>query len=153
MTLDAAVAGAISATSPVESAKLDRDFSPCGRRSAPPALTKSRTITTATQSGIFLPVEVVQPLVPTAPNTFRQAFTVYGLQPLSTPMTSKINVPVLTATAGGAVSETANTETENEPGTSGSIVSQPATYHSGTWFSNLNLPPTTSTRLRTRRRG
>ena len=43
------------------------------------------TITTATASGALLPKEVAQPLVPVAPNVFRQALDVYGLQAMNTP--------------------------------------------------------------------
>jgi HK97 family phage major capsid protein len=101
---------------------------------------KFATITTASQSGIFLPVEVVSPLVPAAINTFRAALAIYGLQPMTTPNTNQINIPVLSATSGGKVAETASSETENEPGLTESIVSKPAPYQSGSsWFSNTQL--------------
>ncbi len=101
---------------------------------------KFATITTATQSSIYLPVEVAQPLVPVAINTFRQAYALYGMTVMSTATTNKIDIPVLTPSAGGQVAENATTETENESGLTESIISQPKTYHSGTnWFSNNQL--------------
>jgi HK97 family phage major capsid protein len=101
---------------------------------------KFSTITTASQSGIFLPVEVSQPLVPVAINTFRAALDLYGLKPMTTVQTNAINIPVLSASSGSKLSETASTETENEPGLSESIVSKPAPYQSGSsWFSNTQL--------------
>lgn len=98
------------------------------------------TVTTASQSGILLPVAVAAPLTPSAPNVFRAAHALYGLTPMQTTTTNKINIPVLSATAGGAVAETDSAENENVPGLTESIVSTPGTYESGSvYFSNLSL--------------
>jgi HK97 family phage major capsid protein len=73
------------------------------------------TITTATQSGALLPKEVLTPIIPGNVNVFREAHNVLGLTPLYTPTTHDISLPVLSATAGGTVSQTASSETENAP--------------------------------------
>lgn len=131
---------------PATGAKLDRAaFSRAASRWASTGAmdAKFATITTASQSGIMLPVEVAQPLVPSAANTFRAAYGIYGLPVMSTPTTHEINIPVLSATSGGKVAENASSETENAPGLTESIVSKPATYQSGSaWFSNLQLSAT-----------
>jgi HK97 family phage major capsid protein len=97
-------------------------------------------ITTATQSGIFLPTEVDQPLTPSAPNTIRAALAAFGLDPMKTPSTAEINVPVADANSGSVLSESATTETENEPALTDSIVLKVKGYQSGSsWFSNTQL--------------
>ena len=98
------------------------------------------TITTTTQSGILLPTEVDQPIVPQAPNTIRAALAAFGLEPFKTPSTAEFNIPVADASSGGVVSEGATTETENEPALTDSIVLKVKTYQSGSsWFSNTQL--------------
>lgn len=98
------------------------------------------TITTSTQSGIFLPKQVVTPNVPSSANVFREAFTITGQRVMQTPSTAVINVPVLDAAAGGQVAENASSETENTPGLTESIILTPKTYQSGAvWFSNQQL--------------
>jgi HK97 family phage major capsid protein len=101
---------------------------------------KFATITGATQSGIMLPIEVVEPLVPTRLNTLREAHQLLGVEVFKTPTTAKVNLPVASATAGGVVAENASSETENEPGFTGSISLPVSTYQSGSvWFSNQEL--------------
>lgn len=98
------------------------------------------TITTATNSALLLPVDVAPPIVPSAMNTFREALSVYGLDAWKTPTTRQINLPIVDATAGGVISETASSETENAPGLSNSIKSIPKGYQSGSvWFSMLEM--------------
>lgn len=100
------------------------------------------TITTATQSGILLPKAVLEPLVPSAPNTIRQAIELTGAKwaNLDTDTTQEISLPVMNGSAGSKVSETANSETEQPPGFSGSIDLKMSMYQSGSaWFSNLLL--------------
>lgn len=101
---------------------------------------KFATITSATQSGALLPKEIGMPLVPTHANVFREALALHGMKPVSTSTTNAMTIPVLTASAGGAVAEDANGETENAPVLTGTIVLNVGTYQSGTaWFSNLSL--------------
>jgi len=98
------------------------------------------TITTASESGIFLPTEVDEPIIPSAPNTIREALSLYNQQAMSTPGTELINLPVADANSGGVVAENASSETENEPSLTESIVLAPKTYQSGSsWFSNQQL--------------
>lgn len=104
---------------------------------------KFATLTSASQSGIFLPVEVVQPLTPNAINSFRAGYAAWGLEPMQTPGTETLNIPVLDATAGGQVAENASSETENEPTLTKSIVSAVHTYQSGSeYWSNQVLNAT-----------
>lgn len=104
---------------------------------------KFATITTATNSSILLPVDVAPPIVPSAMNAFREALSVYGLDSWKTPTTREINLPVVDASAGGVVAETANSETENAPSTGNSIKSIPKAYQSGSvWFSMLEMMAT-----------
>jgi HK97 family phage major capsid protein len=96
------------------------------------------TVTTATATNALLPREVMAPMVPSAPNTFRQMLAANGLEALETDSTADISLPVASATAGGKVTETANSETENPPGFANSILLHPNMYQSGTtWYSNL----------------
>jgi hypothetical protein len=98
------------------------------------------TVTTATASSILLPVQVLQPVIPTNANVFRQAHALYGMTPMSTPTTAKFNVPVISPSAGGKVAQNDSSENENEPDLSESIVSQPDTYESGSaWFSKQQI--------------
>jgi HK97 family phage major capsid protein len=99
------------------------------------------TITSATASGAFLPKEVIEPLIPVAPNTFRQGLMAWGVQPMKTPTAEDISIPVASPVGAGAVvSETANSETENEATLTNSILLHCQTYQSGTtWFSNQVL--------------
>jgi HK97 family phage major capsid protein len=102
------------------------------------------TITTATQSGLFLPVGVLTPFVGTATNAFREGYTAWGQQPVQTPGdTSEFTLPVVDATAGGQVAENASSETDGTPTLTDSIVSQCKTYQSGSvYYSNLQLSAT-----------
>ncbi len=101
---------------------------------------KFATITTATNSGILLPKQVIEPITPSTANAYRDGHTVYGLAPLSTATTALITVPVLDATAGGVVAENATTDTQNPPSMSESIALTPQTFESGSaWFSNQQL--------------
>jgi len=101
------------------------------------------TQTSATQSGIYLPVEVAQPITPTAINSFRAGYAAWGLDVMQTPGTETLNIPVLDASAGGVVAENASSETENEPTLTKSIVSTVKTYQSGSeYFSNQVLNAT-----------
>ena len=98
------------------------------------------TITGSTDSGILMPVEVVQPIAPSAMNTFREALSVYGMDSWKTPTTATINLPIFTAAAGSTVAGTATTETEQEPAVTESVSSVTTTYHSGNiWFENREL--------------
>jgi HK97 family phage major capsid protein len=99
------------------------------------------TITTATQSGIFLPKSVLPPIVGTNANAFREGYTAYGQEPMQTVGdTSTFNLPVIDATAGGLVAENASSETDGTPSVAESIVSTCKTYQSGSvYYSNLQL--------------
>lgn len=97
-------------------------------------------ITTASQSGILLPSSVSTPILPNAVNTFRAAFNVVGLPVSSFPTAAVRKLPVMDAAAGGVVSETASSETENAPSLSKSITLTFSTYQSGSvYFSNQEL--------------
>ena len=101
---------------------------------------KFATITSATASGVLLPTDVESVIVPSAPNTIREALAIYDLESFKTPGTETINLPVADATAGGVVAETANSETENEPAFTETIALPVSTYQSGSsWFSNKEL--------------
>ena len=98
------------------------------------------TITSTTDNGIMMPIEVDEPIIPSAPNTIREALGIYGLKALSTPTTRTINLPVADASSGGKVAENAGSETENEPSLAQSIQLAVNTYQSGSsWFSNKEL--------------
>ena len=98
------------------------------------------TITTATDSGVLLPTAVGTPLTPTAAMTFRQAHDVLGVATLKTGTTATLNLPVLDALAGGVVSQTQSSDTENPPGVTDSMVIPVTMYESGSaWFSRLQL--------------
>lgn len=103
---------------------------------------KFATITTATQSGILMPTDILQPIAPSYSNSFRDAINIVGYAPalLSTTNTDIKKVPVLSGAAGGKVTETASSETENAPTLTGSITLTPDTYQSGSvYFSNMAL--------------
>lgn len=102
------------------------------------------TITTATQSGVFLPKGVLQPLTPTAPNAFREGYAAWGIDVMDTEGdTSSFSLPVVNAVAGGLVAENASSETTNTPTLSESITSAVSTYQAGSvYFSNLQLAAT-----------
>ena len=98
------------------------------------------TITGSTQSGILMPIDVIQPLAPSAPNVFRDAAAAAGVPVWKTPSTRTINLPIYTSAAGSTVSGTATSETEQEPALTESVVSVVSTYHSGNvWFENREL--------------
>lgn len=98
------------------------------------------TITTTSQSGLFLPKQVLAPVVPTVANVFRAAHALHGVTPLVTDRSDDLNLPILTAGAGSVIAENANTETENAPGLTDSLNLKPAMYQSGTtWYSDLTL--------------
>jgi HK97 family phage major capsid protein len=105
---------------------------------------KYATITTATQSSIFLPKSVLSPLTPSAANSFRAGYEAWGVPIMETTGdTSTFNLPVADATAGGLVAENASSETENTPTLTDSIVSTVKTYQSGAiYYSNLQLSAT-----------
>jgi HK97 family phage major capsid protein len=102
---------------------------------------KFATITTATQSSILLPTGVANPAVIPTINAFREAYAAVGLSPMQTAGTGVLNVPVMTESgSGGAVAQTANSETEAPPTFGDSMVLTPETYQSGTaWVSQLQL--------------
>lgn len=98
------------------------------------------TITGSTQSGVLMPTDVMAPIAPQAPNVFREALAAYGMESWKTPTTRNINLPIYTSAAGGVVSGTATTETEQEPALSESINSIIKTYTSeNLWFENREL--------------
>lgn len=102
------------------------------------------TITTSTQSGVFLPKGVLQPLTPTAINAFREGYAAWGIDVMDTEGdTSQFSLPVINAVAGGLVAENASSEADGTPTLSKSILSTVATYQSGSvYFSNLQLSAT-----------
>lgn len=101
---------------------------------------KFATITTATASGAMLPKTITEPILATAANVFREAHDLYGLQPYTGTTTEDVTVPVVDASAGGAVAENAGSETENAPSLSDSITLNAVTYQSGSaWFSNKQI--------------
>ncbi len=131
-------AAAESAAPKFDRAKFSKAFAGWAHEGS--IATEFATITTATQSGILLPVEVSAPITPQAINTFRQAYGLWGVPVMSTPTTGEITIPVLNATAGGLVAETASSETDGTPGLTESIVSKCGTYQSGSvYFSNMVL--------------
>ncbi len=98
------------------------------------------TITSATQSGALMPKVVVDPIVATAANVFRQAHELTGVPVVSTPNTATISQPVVGISAGGKVAEDASSETENAPTFTESFSLTCETFQSGSaWFSGLEL--------------
>lgn len=101
-----------------------------------PMARRFATVTTTSQSGLFLPRLVGQPIAPPTLNAFRQAYALNGLTPLETPTTAAYSIPVLDANAGSILAENASTDSENN-GASESINLSPKTFQSGSaWFSN-----------------
>lgn len=81
-----------------------------------------------------------EPIVPTHANVFREAHALHGVQVITTGTTADMKIPVLDASAGGAVAENASSETENAPSLAQTIALTPSTYQSGSaWFSNMVL--------------
>ncbi len=98
------------------------------------------SLTTATQSGIFLPSIVTTPIIASAPNVFREAYRLWGVPVVTTGTNGQFKYPVMDAAAGGVVTETASSENESPPSVAQSIVSTVKTYESGSvWFSDQDL--------------
>jgi len=95
-------------------------------------------ITTATGSGIMLPSIVASPLTPVKTNPFRRAYAMLGMTPESFGTTATVNVPVITSSSGGVITEgQSNTPSDGAPSV-GNIALACQGYHSGTyWYSNM----------------
>lgn len=98
------------------------------------------TVTTATATGALLPKSILGPVVPAAPNAFREGMMLAGFKPVETSGAEDLTLPILDASAGGTVSETAAADTDSPPDLTNSIRLTAKTYQSGSaWFSNLQL--------------
>ena len=98
------------------------------------------TITTGTQSGAYLPKDVLQPVtIRRLRNSFRAILDAFGLNPIETDSLAAFSLPVAddTANLGQAQNESATTGTELDPSNANSINISPTVYSSKQfWYSN-----------------
>jgi HK97 family phage major capsid protein len=101
------------------------------------------TITTGTQSGVYLPKEVIEPVtVRRLPNAIRALYEFYGYKPITRTLTESISIPVNddTANTGQAQSQSATSGTSLDPDPSGSLTLNPTLYSSKQqWMSNTTI--------------
>jgi HK97 family phage major capsid protein len=101
------------------------------------------TTTTTTQSGAFLPKQVLQPIaVRRLQNVFRAVLAAAGMQPIETDSLAAFSLPVEddTANVGQTVSESATSGTALDPAETGAISISPTLWDSkARWFSNTML--------------
>lgn len=100
-------------------------------------------ITSGTQSGVYIPTEVVGPVnVRRLPNAIRALLAYYNYQPISRTLTESISLPVNddTANEGQQQAEGATSGTSADPDPSGSIKLNPTLYSSKQqWMSNTTV--------------
>jgi len=98
------------------------------------------TLTTGTQSGAFLPKQVLQPVtVRRLQNCFRAVLAAYNQVPMELDVVSNFSLPVEddTANVGQSLSESATSGTVLDPTETGAISISPTLWDSkARWFSN-----------------
>ena len=100
-------------------------------------------LTTSTNSGVYLPKEVVEPqLVRRLPNAIRAALAFYGYVPISRTLTESISIPVQddTGNQGQQQNQAATSGTTADPDLTGSLTLNPTLYSSKQqWLSNTTV--------------
>lgn len=98
------------------------------------------TIITTTASGAMLPKLVLDPIVATAANPFRLAYSVLGRTVENVGTTASISVPVVDVSAGSKLTEGVTSESSNDETLSHSLALVFAGYQSGTtWVTNMTM--------------
>jgi HK97 family phage major capsid protein len=101
------------------------------------------TITSATQSGVYIPKEVIEPVtVRRLPNAIRAVLANFGALPITRDLTESISIPVNddTANNGQQQAEGATSGTAADPDPSGSMTLNPTLYTSKQqWLSNTTV--------------
>ena len=97
-------------------------------------------VTTGTQSGAYLPKQVLQPVnIRRLQNCWRGVLAATGYQPIEVPSPSAFSLPVAddTAVSGQTVSESVTSGTEADPDNTGAISFSPVNFGSKqVWYSN-----------------